>query len=160
MATKDADAERLGRSISAVFDRNDVRETFRISYLANRLVLPVYDDVKRLHGLSRGEYLLLFCLSYVEELTAQDVAEVTGRPRNSISRAVHRMLEEGYLTRTPDPTDGRQALLRITPKGQRLHNEIVPLFEQRQAELLAVLNADERNQLDRLLTKLVGSATD
>ena len=141
--------------IDAVFERNEVRDTFRVSYLANRLVLPVYDDIKRTYGLSRGEYLLLFCLSHVDALTAQDVADVTGRPRNSISRAVHRMLDEGYLARSADPSDGRQALLKITPKGRKLHNKIVPCFMERERELLSVLTTAERKQLDNLLSKLV-----
>lgn len=150
-----AEAEPHGPA--RIFVRNEVPDTFRISFLANLLVLPVYDDIKRAHGLSRGEYLLLFCLSSVPDLTAQDVADITGRPRNSISRAVHRMLDEGYLTRSPDPDDGRQALLRITPKGGRLHKEIVQRFIVRERELLGILSADERQELDRLLGKLVAS---
>ncbi|MGI9522422.1 MAG: MarR family winged helix-turn-helix transcriptional regulator [Hyphomicrobiaceae bacterium] len=145
--------ERPG--ITQIFERNEVRDTFRISYLANRLVLPVYDEIKREYGLNRGEYLLLFCLSHIDELTAQNVVDVTGRPRNSISRAVHRMLEDGYLTRSPDPRDGRQVLLRVTPEGRRLHNKIVPLFKLRQRELLVALTSHEHELLDRLLTKLV-----
>ena len=107
--------------------------------------------------MKRGEYLLLFCLSHIEELTAQDVADMTGRPRNSISRAVHRMLEDGYLTRSPDPADGRQALLRITSEGQELHRQIVPRFLVWEEQILCALDSDERRQLDRLLAKLVGS---
>ena len=105
-----------------------MRDKFRISYLVNRLVIPAYEDIKREFGLKRVEYLLLFFLAHIEELTAQDVADMTGRLRNSISRAVHRMLEDGYLTRSPDPADGRQALLRITSEGQELHRQIVPRF--------------------------------
>ena len=146
---------RDGRDLSVIFERSTIRDTFRISYLANRLVLPAYDDIKLAYGLSRGEYLLLFCLSYIEELTAQDVAEMTGRPRNSISRAVHRMLGEGYLKRSPDPADGRQALLRITPKGERLHKRILPLFEEQEAKMLDNLTTEERKLLDSLLKKLV-----
>ena len=148
---------RNERELAAIFERNEVRDTFRISYLANRLVVPVYEDIKREFGLNRGEYLLLFCLSHIEELTSQDVADMTGRPRNSISRAVHRMLEDGYLTRSPDPADGRQALLRITYEGQELHRQIVPRFLVREEQILCALDSDERRQLDRLLAKLVGS---
>lgn len=140
-----------------IFARNEVRDTFRISYLANSLVLPVYDEIKRQLGLNRGEYLLLFCLSHVAALTAQDVADMTGRPRNSISRAVHRMLREGYIDRTPDPDDGRQALLEVTAKGRRLHNRIVVGFMAREAAVLGVLNAEERRCLDALLGKLVAA---
>ncbi len=140
---------------AAIFERNEIRDTFRISYLANRLVLPAYDRIKRDFGLSRGEYLLLFCLSHVDDLTAQDVADMTGRPRNSISRAVHRMLGEGHLTRSPHPTDGRQALLRITPAGRALHERIVPIFRSREDLILATLSAEERRVLEGLLMKLV-----
>ncbi len=155
-----ADHQSPGSLIAGVFERNDVRDTFRISYLANRLVLPVYDEIKRKFGLSRGEYLLLFCLSYVDDLTAQDVADVTGRPRNSISRAVHRMLNESYLTRSPHPTDGRQVLLRITPKGERLHRQIIPLFQEREQLILSALSSEERKQLDHLLGKLASAVPD
>jgi DNA-binding MarR family transcriptional regulator len=141
--------------ITAIFEQNEVCDTFRISYLANRLVIPIYDEIRREYGLSRSEYLLLFCLSHSDELTAQDVADVTGRPRNSISRAVHRMLGEGYLTRSPDPIDKRQALLRITRKGRYLHNQIIPRFKEQETNVLAGLIPAERDLLDRLLTKLL-----
>ena len=139
----------------AIFDSNEVRDTFRISYLANSLVLPVYDAIRREHGLSRGEYLLLFCLAHIPELTAQDVANMTGRPRNSISRAVHRMLEDGYIDRCPDPDDGRQALLTITPRGRGLHDRIVKWFMASEDAILGVLDRNERETLDRILRKLV-----
>ena len=148
------------RGFSFLLTRNELRDTFRISYLANRLVLPVYEEIKQVHGLSRGEYLLLFCLSHTRELTAQDVAEITGRPRNSISRAVHRMLEEGYLTRSPDPSDGRQALLRITGKGREVNDKILPRFRQQEERILNNLNPDERTVLATLLTKLVHGPAD
>ena len=144
--------------LGAIIRRNDARDTFRISFLANTLVLPVYDGIARDFGLSRGEYLLLFCLSHQPDLTAQDVARVTGRPRNTISRAVHRMLDEGYIDRRPDPVDGRLARLTIRPEGRRLHERIVRRFQEREAALLGVLDPTERAQLDRLLNKLVDRA--
>ena len=152
---KTTDGPTGQRDLTEIFDRNEIRDTYRISFMANSLVLPVYDGIKRDFGLSRGEYLLIFCLAHLAELTAQDVANMTGRPRNSISRAVHRMLSEGYLSRTPDPDDGRQAMLRITPRGHRLHQRIVERFIARENELLSVLTRDERQILDDLLQKLV-----
>lgn len=143
------------RYLTAIFDRIEVRGTYRISFLANSLVLPVYDDIKRDFGLARGEYLLLLCLAHLPQLTAQDVANMTGRSRNSISRAVHRMLSVGYLDRTPDPDDGRQAVLKITRRGRGLHERIIKLFIARETKILAALNDEETACLDRLRQKLV-----
>ncbi len=143
------------RDLTVIFDRIEVRGTYRISFLANSLVLPVYDEIKRNFGLNRGEYLLLLCLAHLPQLTAQDVANMTGRPRNSISRAVHRMLSVGYLDRTPDPDDGRQAMLKITRRGRELHERIIKLFIARENEILAALSEEESACLDRILQKLV-----
>ena len=162
MAGKNAQSLSISESaerspdMSVIFEESPIRDAFRISFVANRLVLPVYDQILRDFGINRGEYLLVFCLSHFDELTAQDIAEMTARPRNSISRAVHRMIKDGYITRTPHPTDGRQKLLRITTKGRQLQSKILPLFVNREAHILSVLDPRERAMLDRLLMKLVG----
>ena len=146
--------------LTALFDRAENRHLYRLSYIANALVLPVYDGIKRDFGLSRGEYLLLFCLSHMPVLTARDVAEMTKRPRNSISRAVHRMFDEGYIDRVQDPEDGRQARLSITAKGRALHERIIGLFVDRENEIFGVLDTTEMEVLDAILQKLAHRAAD
>lgn len=143
------------RNLTAIFDRNEIPDTYRISFLANSIIVPVYDGIKRDVGLNRGEYLLLFCLAHFPELTAQDVANMTGRPRNSISRGVHRMVNRGYITRRPDAEDGRQAWLQITAEGRALHKKLVKRFKAREDEVLKELTAPQRAQFDKLLRKLV-----
>ncbi len=138
-----------------IFDVVEFRDAYRISYLANAIVLPGYDAVTKEFGLIRGEYLLILCLAHYTELTAQEVARLTRRPRNSISRAVHRMVAEGHIERTPDPDDGRQARLTITSAGRGLHKKIVEVFLRCQEEILAPLTETERQVLNRLLDKLV-----
>ncbi len=143
------------RDLTAIFDRNEIPDTYRISFLANSIIVPVYDGIKRDVGLNRGEYLLLFCLAHFPELTAQDVANMTGRPRNSISRGVHRMVAQGYIDRSPDAHDGRQAWLSITKRGRSLHEKLVKGFKDREDQVLSGLNTAQRAQLDKLLQKLV-----
>ena len=139
--------------LSTIFDTIEYPDAYRITYLGNAIVMPAYDAVQRDFGLVRAEYILLVCLSHYEELTAQDVARIARRPRNTISRAVHRMLKEGHLERAPDPNDGRQARLRITPSGRALHEEIATYLLRRQEEVLSVLSADERRTLSGILQK-------
>ena len=140
--------------LTRIFDTVEFRDAYRISYLANAIVVPGYEGIRREFGIIRAEYLLLLCLAHVPVLTARDVAQMTRRPRNSISRAVHRMLAEGYLDRAPDPSDGRQARLKLKPKGRALHKKIAARLVERQEEVLAALDPAERGQLDGLLQKL------
>ena len=131
----------------------EFRDTALLSYVTSAVIVPGYDAVKRDFGVIRAEYLLLMCLAHYEVLTAQDVSRLTGRPRNSISRAVHRMLKEGYLNRVPDPDDGRQSKLTITAKGRVIHNKIAEYIRIAQEDVLTILNEQERNTLSGLLKK-------
>lgn len=142
------------KDLTALFERAEVPDLYRLSYITNALVLPLYDAVKRDFDLSRGEYLLLFCLSHFPVLTARDVAEMSKRPRNTISRAVHRMLNEGYINRVPDPEDGRQARLTITQSGRELHDRVMERFRSRETQGFQILDKDDRATLDRILQKL------
>ena len=156
MMTRPRTQERASsRDLTRIFEDNEIRDAYRISFIANSIVMPLYESIRRDFGLTRGEYLLLFCLAHCTELTAQDVANMTGRPRNSISRGVHRMLAEGFISRVPDHLDGRQSLLRITRKGRDLQDKILERFKAREDATFDVLSQSERRTLDRLLRKLV-----
>jgi DNA-binding MarR family transcriptional regulator len=140
--------------LSAIFDRVEFADAYRVSYLANAITVPVYDAIQCQLGLSRPEFLLLLCLSHFPVLTAQDVSRMTGRPRNSISRAVHRMLDEGYLDRAQDPGDGRQVRLTLSLRGRAVQGEASALIVARQEHVLAPLDAAERATLAKLLARL------
>ncbi len=146
------------QDLTDIFETVEFPDAYKVSYLANAVVIPTYEDVRRDFGLVRSEYHLLLCLAHFPELTAQDVARMTRRPRNSISRAVHRMQDEGYLKRVPDPEDGRQAKLTITPAGREMHEKISKYLVDREAEVFDVLASEDREHLRRILRVLASHA--
>ena len=144
---------------SNIFESVEFPDAYKVSYLANAIVFPTYEDVRKDFGLVRAEYHLLLCLAHYSELTAQDVARITRRPRNSISRAVHRMLDLGFLKRVPDPSDARQAKLQITKEGKIMHNKISKYLVAREAEIFSVLSESERKHFRSLIRKLANFAS-
>ncbi len=146
--------ETNGIDVAAFLNGVGLRHAYRLSYVTSAIVGPGYDDVRRETGLIRGEYLLLLCLAEASALTAQDVARMTRRPRNSISRAVHRMLNEGYIDRAPDPEDGRQARLTITEKGRAMQARVEAILARREDEVFGTLDPKDHADLDRILRKL------
>lgn len=144
---------RDGQDLTAIFDLIEYPEAYCTTYLANSMVFPAYDAIYRDFGLVRAEYILLVCLAHYETLTAQDIADISRRPRNTISRAVHRMVTEGHIVRSPHPDDGRQVVLRITHTGRNLHELIAPYLTRRQNAVFGSLTPSERKTLFRLLKK-------
>ena len=91
---------------SAILTESEITTGFRLNYLANFFVGPVYSEVSRVSGLARSEFVVLFCLQHSGTLTAQDVCDITGRPKNSISQAVNKLVVQGLIKRQTDTTDG------------------------------------------------------
>ena len=62
---------------------------------------------------------MILTLNQRGPLTPTELAEVTGAPRSSVSRALNRLEAAGLIVRRPDSRDGRMVLIAITSKGRR-----------------------------------------
>ena len=80
-------------------------------------------------------------------LTAMDPATMQG--------VIARLLDRGFLARTPDPEDRRRAILRLTDAGRAAFLDSAPNGKTITKETLAPLDAKERATFLRLLSKLV-----
>ena len=149
---------RRERDFTPLLDTIEFADAYRTTYLAGSIATPAYAAIKRDLGIIRAEYVLLACLAHFDDLTAQDVAHISRRPRNTVSRAVHRMVAEGYIERAPDAEDARQARLRITPAGRALHAKAAMRLKARQEKVLAGLDARERAVFSSLLRKAARQA--
>lgn len=139
----------------ALLEIKHVRIAARLSWLANFFSGPLYRQLELTQGLTRPEFTVLHCLAQCPNVTAQDICLMTGQPKNTLSRAIRRLLQDGRIARTEDASDARALLLTVTDRGAALYAELIGLFVQREREMLRPLTAGERADLDRLLGKLV-----
>ncbi len=64
-------------------------------------------------------------------------------------------MARGLAQRTPDPADRRRNIIRITPAGTTHLQQLDELLAGVQDELLAPLSPAERQQLIRLLSRIL-----
>ena len=76
----------------------------------------------------------------------------------TVSIGVAQLEEAGFLTRKPDPRDGRAIQLFLTPKGQELHQLTYEFRCQKFEQLLKYLAPQERTTLNNLLEKAINIA--
>ncbi|HYW61779.1 MAG TPA: MarR family winged helix-turn-helix transcriptional regulator [Bradyrhizobium sp.] len=79
-------------------------------------------------------------------LTAMDVATIKG--------VIDRLTARGLTKTCPDPADGRRLLVSLTPTGQQLAEKAAPNALAITRETLAPLDANEREMLLALLSRL------
>lgn len=78
---------------------------------------------------------------------------------SAASRAVDRLVRDGYLAREENPDDRRQKRLTLAPRGEALLGEMEGIMVERLAEMIDVLDADESAQFRSLLTRILTRST-
>jgi MarR family transcriptional regulator, temperature-dependent positive regulator of motility len=127
---------------------------FRISLWSGLYTTSVFAEIERSTGLLRDEHNVLSCLAYYGPLTAKSIGQALGRPKNSISRAVERLLARKFVRSEPVEWDRRHLRLTIEPAGQQVIARTTAKARARQDEMLRALTTTERVALDHLLGKL------
>jgi DNA-binding MarR family transcriptional regulator len=132
----------------------------RVTVVSNRYLYPLNAEIERKHKLLRDDVAVISCLSITSATTAQEIVRYTGRPKNSISRAVAKLEAEGILRRAAHMRDGRASTLTLTPRGKKLFSQIKHFFDERDQQLVEVLSEKEKKEFNRLLTKISEASAD
>lgn len=135
--------------------RNPCGLAFRLNYLALRYNTPCYKAVQTNEGLSRIEYVVIYSLALTPGGQARDIASSSGFPKNSLSRAIAQLESLDLIERRADNEDRRGQSLYLTRRGHNLFSRTLPLFEQREQDMLAALTRSEQKTLATLLAKVV-----
>ena len=146
--------------LQAILKGNPIPAAYRINYVANFYVGPLIANMERQFGLTRPEWIVLFCLTRQPRLNAQQISIVTGRAKTSIAGAVKQLQKKKLITRKTDIADSRRRVLHLTDAGRTLYRTILEGFIKREADMLASLNAGERRLLIRLFDKLIANSGD
>ncbi|MFD4323607.1 MarR family winged helix-turn-helix transcriptional regulator [Nocardioides sp. NPDC058538] len=116
-------------------------------------------------------FLLVNQLIYRTTARPTDMADAIGTGRSNVSKIVRRLEVAGLVGRMPDPDDGRQSRIGLTPAGREVAQRIVAVssgvyeiifddwidrdFEQLEA-LVVRLVADLDDRLDHTIEKTSG----
>ena len=76
-----------------------------------------------------AEGRVLYEIANGEGITAKQIGQITGLDAGYLSRIVARLERDGIVARERSATDGRSALLRLTPHGQ----EVFAPFDRKSA---------------------------
>jgi len=127
---------------------------YQLSVLSNRISQDIANLYQTRHSLSVTEWRMIAVLAQHPGISAGEAAERTAMDKVAISRAVASLTESGRVTRETHSDDRRRAVLRLTPAGQAIHDEVAPLALAYEQRLLDGLSADERLALDSLLGRV------
>lgn len=86
---------------------------------------------------------------------ATDIAEQAQLTKQYVGTLITYLEERGYVTRVPDPADGRASLIQFTERGRAAGEVARASLARLEVEWADLLGADDLDQLRALLRRLV-----
>jgi DNA-binding MarR family transcriptional regulator len=132
------------------------------SWLINQTAVPAHRLVAEglaaeptLAWATRYHYSLLAALEEFGPASQAALGRRCGIDRSDVVAVINELVDRKLVERASDPDDRRRNIITITPAGIQQLRRLDALLTQIQDELLAPLSTDERDQLARLLTRVL-----
>ncbi|SDQ05740.1 MarR family winged helix-turn-helix transcriptional regulator [Microbacterium sp. cf332] len=109
------------------------------------------------HGIDAATFDVLATLvrqGSPHELTPAELAADAMITSSAVAQRLNRLEALGYVTRHPDPADGRGKIVRLTTEGRGIVERVLPDHLATEHAVLATLTDPERDQLATLLARL------
>ncbi len=120
--------------------------------------LRLFDrEAQAKYGLSAAQMFVLHALDTNDVLSLNELAERTATDQSSASVVVQRLVEAGFVTRTPRSDDRRHVELRLTAKGRTVIRRSPPPAQQKILSTVAAMPPRDRKIFARMLDTFVGS---
>jgi DNA-binding MarR family transcriptional regulator len=127
----------------------------QVALRAQRLVTDAFADADA----SRSQYSLLAALEEFGPTSQAALGRRLGIDRSDVVALLRELEKRKLVKRAADPSDSRRNVITITRAGVRRLEKLDGLVAEVQAAVLAPLTARERNQLIRLLTRVIDHPT-
>lgn len=129
--------------------------TAKLIFISTLLAKPFMERIGPEHEITLPEWRTLIALDGQKGLSNTEISELTGLDAMTVSRALARLRRKGRVERSKDASDARMHRNKMTAQGRSTYRSILKLAWQRQATMMAALNAQQIEQLDQTLDVLV-----
>ena len=106
-------------------------------------------------GVTVAEWVFLRMLWDIDPVAPSLLAGRMGMTKGAISKLADRLIGKALVERRADPVDGRAQILSLTAAGRVLVPRLAALADVNDAAFFSTLSPEDRNDLDRLLRKIV-----
>ena len=139
-------------------DEDDIAAWRALLLAQNAVLRAIEADLERAGCVPLAWYDVLLELNATEDrrLRMQELASRTVLSRTRVSRLVDDLVAEGYVSRAPDPADGRVSYAVLTPAGRTALRKAAPVYLAGiRRHFTDHLTATERSRLATTLGKVI-----
>lgn len=125
-----------------------------INVVANDAAKKLDTELKK-HGLTIALWPPLMCLWEAEGVTQREIAQKSKVENSTTTRTLDKLENLGLVERQVDPNSRRSFRIYLTDEGRALREKLLPIPVGINQDILSSLESKERDELIRLMQKLV-----
>jgi DNA-binding MarR family transcriptional regulator len=133
--------------------RQDQSFSFRMRELV-KLFVRGNEIALRKHKVTSGQWHFLRALWEQEGRSQAELSDILGTTSSATVFSINLLERDGLAHRVPDSEDQRRYLIYLTPKGQKLREQLLPHAREIQLTALDGFSADEVRLLDDFMTRM------
>lgn len=123
---------------------------FRTEMARKRRIHPVWGDM----GLIAGQPRVLSQLYLKDRITQKELADACCIEPATLSRALDRLEDMGYIIRNDNPQCRRSFLISLTEAGQRMAEQVQGTFEGLEETMMAGFTEEELETMIGLTSRI------
>jgi DNA-binding MarR family transcriptional regulator len=150
-----------------LFLREDqLHQAMELLFYAYRDFTAECDAMLATYGFGRAHHRVIYFVGRYPSLSVSELLRILRITKQSLSRVLGELVEQGFIASSPSPNDKRRRLLELTAKGRALEDRlsnvqrtcIARAYRDAGGEavagfrkvMLGIINADDRRRFERV----------
>lgn len=125
---------------------------------SSKVFAEVMEKKLRPYNITRTQWIAMYYILTNEQLTQRELADMMSLKEPTIVRMLQKMELEGHLLRTGSTEDRRRKYLALSPSGEQLCLNLLPVVEKFKDDTTAGISPEHLQILKDSLEKMVENA--
>jgi DNA-binding MarR family transcriptional regulator len=138
----------------------DLRQGIELLYFAYRDFTAEPDEMLAEYGFGRAHHRVIYFVGRHPGLSVSELLDILKITKQSLSRVLSQLVEQGFILQRTGETDRRRRLLELTEKGVELERRLSENQRQRIARAYREAGAAAVDGFRRVMTGIISDDED
>jgi len=138
----------------------ELRQGIELLYFAYRDFTAEADAMLARYGFGRAHHRVIYFVGRHPRMSVSDLLGILRITKQSLSRVLGQLMQQGFIIQKPGKSDRRQRLLELTEKGTELERQLSETQRQRIAKAYREAGAQAVEGFRKVMTGIIGGHAD
>ncbi len=138
----------------------ELRQGIELLYFAYRDFTAEPDAMLARYGFGRAHHRVIYFVGRHPQMSVSDLLGILRITKQSLSRVLGQLVQQGFILQKPGRSDRRQRLLELTEKGTELERQLSETQRQRIARAYREAGAQAAEGFRKVMTGIIGGQAD